>query len=159
MIADFPSGSIVLVDSSALVYLVEGESGSLRRRAVEDFAAESLERGWRLIASTLAWTELLEKPLAAGDSALADRYRALLSGWSVELRVVDVAVAEGAAALSAALAPARRRSLSQADFIHMATAIAAGARAVLGNDESWRGVPGCPPLVLVDELAAELQLL
>ena len=33
MIADFPSGSIVLVDSSALVYLVEGEGGSLRRRA------------------------------------------------------------------------------------------------------------------------------
>jgi len=147
-------GSTVLVDSSALVYLVEGAEGSPRRSAVERFLARSAASSLRLVASTVAWLELLEKPLAAGDAALADRYRALLADSSrIELRVVDVAVAEGAAALSASIPPELRRRLSPADLVHMATAIAMGASAVLGNDEAWRSVPGCPPLILVDELA------
>jgi predicted nucleic acid-binding protein len=153
---DLPEGSIVLLDSSALVYLVEGEPGSPRRRAVEAFLAEAASRGIRLAASTLVWAELLEKPLASGLPELATRYRSLLSDSSrIELRVVDVAVAEGAAALSASLAPALRRALSEADLVQVATARLLGALAVLGNDEAWRGVPGCPRLILVDELAFE----
>lgn len=153
---DLPEGAIVLVDSSALVYLVEGESGSSRRGVMENFLVEAAQRRLLLVASTLVWAELLEKPLAAGDAALASRYRALLSDSTrLELRVVDVAVAERAAALSATLAPAFRRSLSAADLIHIATALVAGASAVLGNDEAWRDVPPCPPLILVDELAFE----
>ncbi len=151
-----PPGSLVLVDSSALVYLVEGEPGSGRRHAVEGFFARAAAEGWRLAASTLSWLELLEKPLAAADAGLAARYRSLLSDSArIELRVVDVAVAEGAAALSASLGPALRRRLSPADLVHIATALTLGASAVLGNDETWREVPACPPLVLVDELAFE----
>ncbi len=147
-------GAIVLVDSSALVYLVEGAPGSSRRSAVERLLAEAETRGLRLLASTLVWTELLEKPFADGDAALADRYRVLLcDSRRIELRVVDVAVADRAAALSASLAPALRRRMSTADIIHIATALVAGAGAVLGNDEAWREVPSCPPLILVDELA------
>lgn len=152
-----PLGSTVLVDSSALVYLVEGAEGSPRRSAVERFFARAEAGSPRLVASTIAWLELLEKPLAAGDGALADRYRALLADSSrIELRVVDVAVAEGAAALSASLPPELRRRLSHADLVHMATAILLGATAILGNDEAWRSVPGCPALILVDELVFEL---
>jgi predicted nucleic acid-binding protein len=154
---ELPASSLVLLDSSALVYLVEGEASSPRRGAVEYFLAEAESRRWRLVASTLAWTELLEKPIARGDSELAGRYRSLLADSShIELRVVDVAVAERAAALSATLAPPLRRRLSSADILHIATAIVLGARAVLGNDEAWGEVPLCPPLILLDELAAEL---
>ncbi len=160
MIADFARDSIVLVDSSALVYLVEGEPASPRRRAAEAFMAESAKRGWRLVASALIWQELLEKPLCAGDAELATRYRRLLAdSRRIELRVVDVAAAEEAASLAASLAPARRRWISSADLVHVATAIAAGAKAIFCNDESWRELPSCPPLILVDEVAAELELL
>ena len=148
-----PPGALVLVDSSALVYLVEGETSSARRSTVEAFFTEAQARSWRLSASVVAWAELLELPLARNDAVLADRYRRLLSGGRLELLVVDVAVAERAALLSASLAPGLRRSLSTADLIHIATASIAGANAVLGNDESWRAVQLCPPLLLVDELA------
>ena len=68
---------------------------------------------------------------------------------------MDVAVAERAAVLSASLAPALRRRLSPADLVHMTTALVLGASAVLGNDEAWREIPSCPPVIPVDELAFE----
>ena len=72
---ELPDGALVLVDSSALVYLVEGEEGSPRRKAVESFFAEAAARAWTVIASTLIWKELLEKPLATEQGELAARYR------------------------------------------------------------------------------------
>jgi predicted nucleic acid-binding protein len=149
-------GALVLVDSSVLVYLVEGERASPRRAAAELFFAEAAACGTRVVASALAWMEVLSKPLASADQGLASRYRRLLADSTrVELIVVDVAIAERAAALLASLPPASRRGISEADAIHIATAIEVGASAVLTNDEAWRRVPRCPPLILVDELAAE----
>ena len=151
---ELPDGALVLVDSSAIVYLVEGEEGSPRRRAVESFFVEAAARGWTVIASTLIWKELLEKPLATEQGELAARYRRFLCDSSrIELRVVDVAVAEGAAVLAASLASALRRGISPADLVHVATAIVAGADAILGNDSDWRRIPRCPPIILIDELA------
>jgi len=156
MTLDLPPGSLVLVDSSALVYLVEGEPLSPRRIAVEGFFAAASTRGARLFASTIAWAELLEGPLAKGDRELAARYRAFLADSSrIVLREVDVAVAQAAAELAAALPAARKRSFSGGDLLQIATALALGAKAVLTNDEEWRIVPRCPRLFLVDELAAE----
>jgi predicted nucleic acid-binding protein len=154
---DLPADALVLVDSSALVYLIEGAPGSPRRSAVELFFEAAAARHWRVIASTLIWAELLEKPLAAGSPELAARYRGVLCDSSrIELNVVDVAVAERAAALFASFSPSLRRALSPADVLHIATAIVAGAAAVFGNDEAWRDVPHCPPLILVDELAHDI---
>jgi predicted nucleic acid-binding protein len=141
-----PDGSLVLVDAAPLVYLVEGQGP--RRAAVEGFLELARARSFRLAASTLVWTELLEGPLRSGDAALAERYRILLSDYSrLVLIPVDVAVAEEAARLAAL------RGLGVADAVHVATAIVAGAKAVLGNDEAWGAVPECPPLLLVDEMA------
>jgi len=152
-----PPGSLVLVDSSALVYLVEGQPGSTRRGTVEAFMAQAAARDCSLVASTLVWTELLEKPLGAGDGELAAAYRRLLSdSGRIRLSVVDVAIAERAAALSASLPQALRRKFSLADLVHIATAQTLGAAAILGNDGTWRALPSCPPLLLVDELAFEL---
>jgi len=152
-----PAGATVLIDSSALVYLIEGEASSPRRRAMEAFLEEARSKPLRLAASTLVWAELLEKPLSLGDQELASAYRRFLSDSSlIELRIVDVAIAERAAALSASLLPAQRRRLSAADLVHMATALTIAAAAVLGNDAAWREVPACPPLILVDELVFDL---
>jgi predicted nucleic acid-binding protein len=151
-------GSLVLADSSALVYLEEGEIDSPRRAALENFLARAAETGVRLAASTVAWAELLAAPIARDDRGLADRYRILLSDSSrIFLREVDVAVAEEAAAVSASLPPALRRTISGNDLIHIATALVLEADAVLTNDEAWRSVPRCPPILLVDELAAGME--
>jgi len=156
--APLAPGCLVLVDSSALIYLVEEAASSPRRAAVEGFFADAAASEARLVASTIAWAELLASPLARGDRELADGYRRLLSDSSrIVLREADVAVAEGAAALSASLPPAQRRSLSSNDFLHIATALVLGADAVLTNDEAWRSVPRCPRVLLVDELAAGLE--
>jgi predicted nucleic acid-binding protein len=154
-----PQGlSAVLVDSSALVYLAELEALAPRRAAVERFLESAAERGTRVFASTVAWAELLEAPLARGDGELATRYRSLLSdSRRIILREVDVEVAEAAAAVSASLPPERRRKLSTNDCINIATALVIGADAVLTNDEAWRSVPRCPRLLIVDELAAGLE--
>jgi predicted nucleic acid-binding protein len=146
----------ILVDSSALVYLVEGDPSSPRRRAMEFLVAEAQARGIGLKASTTVWMELLAKPLAEGRAELAARYRALLADSSrIELCVIDVAIAERAASILASLGPAGHRKISEADALHIATALTIGAGAILTNDEAWRSVPGVPRVLLVDELAYE----
>jgi predicted nucleic acid-binding protein len=159
-------GSLVLVDTGALVYLVEGEGA--RRRAVEACFAVARAGRIRLVASAIAWTELFDGAFAMRDAELETSYRILLSDASIiQLAPVDAAVAEEAARLIADSRPgsppqagqrprgAQARALGLADAIHIATAVVLGARAVLGNDEAWREVPACPPLLLVDELAFE----
>jgi hypothetical protein len=104
----------------------------------------------------IIWAELISKPNAAGDRDLATRYRALLADSSrIELAVVDVAVAERAAALFASIRPSIRRKFSQSDLIHVATAIELRAGAILTNDGAWREIPSCPQLLVVDELALD----
>jgi predicted nucleic acid-binding protein len=143
-----PPGASILLDSSPLIYLVEGSAA--RRRAGEDLLAYASGRGHRFIASALVWTELLRKPLASGDAALAGRYRTLLADSArIVLVPVDVAIAEEAARLLAL------RALQPFDALHLATARAKGAAAILGNDSAWRRLPECPRLFLVDELAFE----
>ena len=155
MYPNLAAGALVLVDSSAIVYLAEGEAGTPRRRAVESFFSRADAGELRLAASTMVWAELLARPLERGDSRLADRYRILLSDSSrITLREVDVEVAQAAAAVSASLAPAQRRKISQTDIVHVATALAVGADAILTNDEAWTSIPRCPRLLLVDDIAA-----
>jgi predicted nucleic acid-binding protein len=155
---DLASGSVALIDSSALVYLVEGEAGSPRRGAVESFFAAAAEARARVVASTIVWMEALAKPLAENDVKLATRYRSVLSDSSrIELIVVDVAIAERATAIRAALPEGARRRISQTDALHIATAIECRATTLLTNDEAWRSVPACPRVYLVDELAFDLE--
>ena len=143
-------GSLVLLDSGPIVYLVEGNPGP--RPAVAASFLEAADSGaLRLAVSAIAWSELLEGPLSAGDEALAARYRRLLADSRRILVVpVDVAVAEEAARLGAG---GGRKPLGLADRIHVATAIVIGAEAVLTNDEAWASEPACPRVLLVDELA------
>jgi predicted nucleic acid-binding protein len=146
--AGLGAGSVVLVDAAPFVYMVEGAEGSPRRAAVSRFLEAAGRGEVELVASAVAWTELLEGPLRSGDSGLAGRYRALLADSSrIRIELVDVAIAEEAAALRAL------RGLGLADSLHVATARVIRADAVLTNDQAWREVPECPRVLIVDELA------
>ncbi len=142
-----------LLDSSALVYLLEGSLA--RRKVVAGYLeAASLGRAsfW---VSAMAWMEVLSPGRDRGEgkergTASADDYRRLLSDSArIQTRVVDVAVAEEAARLR------RLYRLGSMDAIHIATARVIGVTGILGNDADWRLCPECPELLLIDELAFE----
>ena len=168
---DLAPGSRVLVDSSALVYLVEDVPR--RGAAVSAFLDLVKASGGRPFASVLVMTELMSRPLSRGDSELALRYRRFLADSSLLVLVpVDAEVSERAAAVLAGgsfeprarglpgFRPAdpgsSRFGVSFADAVQLATALVHGADAILTNDEAWRDVPEAPPVFLVDEIAAEL---
>jgi predicted nucleic acid-binding protein len=131
-------GSLILLDTAPLVYLVEAGGGSGRRaQAARVLFAALRDEGFELCASTLLWTELLSGPLAAGDLGLAERYRALLADSSfARLIPLDAAIAEEAARLASS--PLLKGRLALADSIHLATAVVEGARGLLTNDEGLR---------------------
>lgn len=152
-------GALVLLDSSPLIYHVEG--GTAARAAVLGYFLDAAKEGKiRLAASTLLWTEVLTRPQAGKDRAVADRYRQILSdSRSLVLAPVDVAIAEAAAGLLCR----RAGRLELADAIHLATATTLGAAAILTNDEAWKEMlgdekkdPGLARILLVDELAWKL---
>ena len=149
---DLPEGCLVLVDAGPLVYYLEEGPGSPRGSVFASFAAAARAGSLRLAASALAWTELLAGALAKGDAAGAGACRSLLADSSlIRIEPIEVSIAEGAALLLASTRP----RLGLADAFHIATAASIGAGAVLTNDEAWRRVPGCPRVLLVDELAFE----
>ena len=169
---DLSPGSRILVDSSALVYLVEDVPR--RGSAVSAFLDRVRSAGGRPFASVLTLTELLERPLSRGDRELALRYRRFLADSSLLVLVpVDAEVAERAARIlgEGTFDPRSRKlpelrpgdpgssrfGVSFADAVHLASALVHGAEAVLTNDEAWRDVPEAPPVYLVDEIAAELE--
>jgi len=172
MIYELMPGSRVLIDSSALVYLVENIPR--RGQAVASFLDNLRTIGGKPFASVLVMTELLERPLARSDQELALRYRRFLAdASSLVLVPVDVEVAEKAARLLAngifdpktkslpSFLPgdpgSSRFGVSFADAVHLATALVHQADAVLTNDEAWRDVAEAPAVFLVDELAADLE--
>jgi predicted nucleic acid-binding protein len=146
-------GGLLLIDTAPLIYLL-GEPGR-RRSFMEALVAAGRAGSLRLGASVLAWTELLRKPLAAGDHAGAAACRRLLAEEAgLRIYPVDVAVAEEAARLLG-LSP----RLGLPDAVHLATALVAGAGAILGNDGAW--LPALagngPRVVFLDEAAAEFE--
>jgi predicted nucleic acid-binding protein len=143
---------ILLLDTSAIVYLVEGSPA--RRSVVEKYLKSARLGEMRLWVSAIAWMELLSRGAAAGGKfqgrSSAEAFRILLSdSATIVTRVVDVAVAEEAARLR------RLYRLGSLDAIHIATARIVGADAVLGNDAAWRLCPECPEFLCIDELAFE----
>ena len=155
----FAPGSRVLVDSSALVYLVE--SSPRRGQAVAEFLEGLRSAGGRAFASVLVMTELLEGALRRGDADPVLRYRRFITdSSSIVLAPVDALVSEETARLLAASGLRRKGktsapALSLADAVHIATARVHEAQAVLTNDEAWRDIEGVPTVFLVDELIGE----
>ncbi len=130
--ASLPEGALVLVDSAPIIYVLES-----RPKLAERFAPLLIrqERGEVTTAvSTVTIAEVLTGPFAAGEEALARRYRAILESW----QVVDFTseIAESAARLRA------QYRLRLPDAIQLASALAINADALVTHDRDFGKVRG-----------------
>lgn len=127
-----PTGALLLVDSAPIIYTLEANAKFAPRFAplFERHAHGELA----LAVTTVTIAEVLTGPLAAGEEALAKRYRATLETW----RVVDfdVNIAESAARLRAIY------HLKLPDAIQLASAVAINADALVTHDRDFSKVRG-----------------
>ena len=115
------------VDSSALIYLVEG-SDALRERITRRLDPVLADPAGRLVASRLARMDCRVKPLRNGDTALLAEYDAVFGAARFDLADVTAAILDRATDLRA------RHGFKTPDAIQLATAIEIGADAFLTGD-------------------------
>jgi predicted nucleic acid-binding protein len=128
--AALPSGSLVLVDSAPIIYLLEYHPRlAARFRPIFDRQAA----GEIVFAvTTIAMAEVLAGPLGVGQEVLAKRYRNVMESWHVVPLSADIA--ESAARLRGNL------KLKLADAVQVASALAIGADALLAHDRDFSAV-------------------
>ncbi len=129
--AQLQEGSLLLVDSSPIIYTLEGSEFAARFRPIFQRHA----RGeLRLAVTTVTIAEVLIGPIKAGEEALARRYRAVLQAW----QVVDLNsdIAESAARLRATY------RLKLPDAIQLASALAINADALITHDRDFSKIHG-----------------
>lgn len=138
-----PEAGIVCLDTSAVIYAVEG---------IEPFAS-LLAPLWKhardgmveIGGSQLLLLESLVKPVRDGDSQTEDIYREVLTGTEeFHLLPITLEVLELAIQLRA------EHRLRTPDAIHAATALIAGCIQFLTNDVHFRRVKNLPVIVLGD---------
>lgn len=117
----------IALDTSALVYLVEGTSAA-RERLSQRLGPVLAAPTGQVVASRLARLECRVKPLREGNSALLKQYDAIFAAEELVLVDVTAAVLDRATELRA------RHGFKTPDAIHLATAIEAGAEAFLTGD-------------------------
>lgn len=128
--ADLPDGSLVLVDSAPIIYVLEN---SPRFAARFRPLFERQHAGAIFFAvTTITIAEVLTGPLRAREEAVARRYRVVMESWQVVGLNGDIA--ESAARFRAAL------GLRMADAIQVASAMAIGADALATHDRDFSRV-------------------
>lgn len=129
------------MDTSVFIYQLET---SPRYQPLTDIVFSWLEQsGVAAVTSTITMTELLVRPYREKDEQWVHEYFALLSGYP-NLRWIapDLEIAVLAARIRA------RHRLRTPDAILAATATAAGAPALITNDEIFERVETFETLVL-----------
>ena len=126
----------MLVDAAPIIYVLEGHAKyAVRFRPLfERQAAGSIV--FAVATTTIA--EVLAGPFAAGEEALAKRYRNVMETWQVVPLTADIA--ESAARLRATL------KLKLPDAIQVASAIAVNADALVTHDRDFAKVSALPIL-------------
>ncbi len=133
----------IALDASIFVYLFEGD-GSLATAAAAVVDAVSLGRVTG-VAASIALTELLVGPVAAGDETTAERYAEGV------LAIEHLHVVPTTAEIAADAGFVRGRTgMTLADAIHVATARTAGASALVTNDRRVRPMPHVDVVQLAD---------
>ena len=128
----FPRGALLVIDSAPIIYTLAGHP-RLAARYSELFERHSV--GELIFAvTTMTLAEVLTGPLAAGEEALAKRYRALLESWRMIEMNADIA--ESAARIRA------RFKLKLPDAIQVASALAINAAALVTHDRDFASVRG-----------------
>jgi predicted nucleic acid-binding protein len=135
LLAGLGEHPVVVVDTAPIIYWLEGNP-----RLADRFAAvfETVESGGATaVISTVTLAEVLAGPLRSANELLTAQYREALTrspGWQVMPLDVDLAV-------EAARVRAAYR-LRLPDAIQVATAIRAGAAALVTHDRALRRVRG-----------------
>ncbi|MBV9509862.1 MAG: PIN domain-containing protein [Caulobacteraceae bacterium] len=122
-----PAQALLLIDTPPIIYQLDGDPrfGPRFRPLFEAHAAGRLA----FAVTTVTLAEVLTGPLAAGDEALARRYRAVLESWRVV--PLDADIAETAARLRATL------GLKLPDAVQAASALAVNAAALVTHDRDF----------------------
>jgi len=126
---------VLCVDTAPIIYWLEGHPTLAARFAGVFEAAETGEA--EIAISTVTLAEVLAGPLRHGDELLAGRYREAMTratGWRVI--ALDAETAVEAARIRATY------RLRLPDAIQVATAIRAGAAALVTHDGELRRVRG-----------------
>ena len=131
-IESLDEGSLVLVDTAPIIYVLEGHARFASR--FEPLFARHAAGSLRLAVSTVTLSEVMAGPLAAGEEAIARRYRAALESWGVVDLTSDIA--EQAARVRA------RYRLKLPDAVQLATALAINADALVTHDRGFGQVRG-----------------
>jgi predicted nucleic acid-binding protein len=131
-----PQGALVLVDAAPIIYYLEAHP-RLAARFQRLFERQAAGEIFFAVATTTI-AEVLTGPLAAGEEALAKRYRAVMESWQVVDLTTDIA--ESAARFRATL------KLKLADAVQLATAIAVNADALVTHDRDFSKVKALPVL-------------
>jgi predicted nucleic acid-binding protein len=136
----------IALDANILIYLLENvEPRAARSTAVLD----EIDAG-RVAASvaTLAYTEVLTGPARVGGTSAFEETAAQLRDLPLTPIPLSVAIAEDAAWIQG------QSGLRLADAIHVASARASGATALVTNDRRLRSQPGLEVLYLDEMIAA-----
>ena len=126
---EIPDGASVLVDTSPIIYVFEGNPLAAQFEGV--FA--DIESGRiQAIVTPITIAEVVCGPMKAGNEALAERYRyALCTGSGWVLREIDADIAMLAARLRL------QHRIKLPDAIQLATAVHEGCHSLLTYDRDF----------------------
>ena len=141
-----PSSSIICIDTSVVIYTVEGnpEYYLLLQPLWSKFQIGEIE----IVSSELILMEALVVPLRNANNSLIADYEQLLLSEEMQLIPINQSVLRQAATLRATT------NLKTPDAIHAATALSVNCTQFMTNDKGFRNVSGLPVVVLSEVLAS-----
>jgi predicted nucleic acid-binding protein len=131
------------IETAPFIYFVERNATYIERvREIFKMLDDGVFEG---VTSTITLTEVLMKPIQAGDIVLQRAYRELLLNTrNIEVEPISILIAEKAAELRAV------HNLRTPDALQVATAIISGCQGFLTNDRKLLRVTDVPVFVLDD---------
>lgn len=140
-----PSSGIIYIDTSVVIYTLEGKPDyySLLQPLWLKFQLNEIE----IVSSELILMEALVLPLRNANNALIAQYELLLSS-EMQLIPISQSILRQAANLRA------NTSLKTPDAIHATTALSANCTQFITNDKGFRNIPGLPTVILSEVLGS-----
>ncbi|HAX79401.1 MAG TPA: VapC toxin family PIN domain ribonuclease [Cyanobacteria bacterium UBA11372] len=143
---NIPAASIVYVDTAIVIYSIEKfpDYFPLLEPMWKQLQASEIQ----VITSELTLLETLVMPLGNANTALVNRYEAMLLSSEISLIPINQSILKASAMIRSTT------NLKTPDAIHAATALNLGCTIFLTNDAGLRNVPGLSVVVLKDVLNA-----
>lgn len=148
-IAETFSGlNTLFIDTAPIIYYIEAhpQFGPLAKEVFDLFLSGRITA----FSSVITLTEVLPKPIQAGDNKLARKFAEFLEhGINFNMLEITTSIAEDAGKLRG-----HYLDLRALDAIQIAAAVHAGADAFVTNDKKLRQVKEIKVVVLADLIAA-----